>query len=132
MIEVFFLIGKGDVILWSDVGANAGSLPDSRARWEAIWSNRDQIEELAHSHPMGPLAFSHEDTTTMEALEAALGRPLRFSVVAPGGIIVRQNGVDEIVRLMPASADINEGRSACGTPQEEPWWAALLRRASGF
>lgn len=113
MIEVFFLIGKGGAILWSDVGANAGFLPDSRARWEAIWSNRDHIEELAHSHPIGPLAFSHEDETTMQALESALGKPLRFSVVAPNGIIVRQNGKDEIVG-------------------EEPWWAALLRRTSGF
>lgn len=113
MIEVFFLIGKGGAILWSDAGANAGSLPDSRARWEAIWSHKDDLEELAHSHPMGPLAFSHEDETTMQALESALGKPLRFSVTAPTGIIVRQNGRDEIV-------------------QEEPWWAALLRRASGF
>ena len=113
MVEVFFLIGEGGSILWSDVGANAGSLPDSRARWEAIWSHRDRIVELSHSHPIGPLAFSHEDETTMEALESALGKPLRFSVVAPNGIIVRQNGKDEIVT-------------------EEPWWAALLRRASGF
>ena len=49
----------------------------------------------------------------MEALESALGKPLRFSVVAPDGMIARQGGVD---------ADVGD----------EPWWAALLRLASGM
>lgn len=113
MREVFFLIGRGGAILWSDAGPNAAALPDSRERWQAIWAHKDELEELSHSHPVGPLAFSHEDETTMSALESALGKRLRFSVVAPTGIIVRQDGKDEVV-------------------QEEPWWSATLRRASGF
>lgn len=112
-VEVFFLVGKGGAILFCDVGVSAGSLPDSRARWEAIWRHKDELEELSHSHPVGPLGFSHEDETTMAALESALGKPLRFSVVAPGGMIARQNGEDARVQV-------------------EPWWAALLRRASGM
>ncbi|MBW2458668.1 MAG: hypothetical protein JRI68_29490 [Deltaproteobacteria bacterium] len=40
---------------------------------------------IAHSHPMGPVAFSQEDQTTMSALDSALGRRLRFSVVARMG-----------------------------------------------
>jgi len=113
--EVFFVIGKGGAVLWSDAGDSAAALPDRRERWDAIWRLREEIEELAHSHPAGPLGFSHEDETTMQALTAGLGRAPRFSVVAPNGTIVRQNGTDAIVQVT-----------------EEPWWAALMRRASGM
>ena len=112
MREVCFLIGKGGAIVWSDAGANAVALPDSRARWEAIWSARDVLEEIAHSHPIGPLAFSNEDETTMEALTFALGKRVVFSVVAPDGMIRREEYGDALVK-------------------EEPWWARLLRMASG-
>jgi len=113
--EVFFVIGRGGAVLWSDAGDSAAALPDRRERWDAIWRLREEIEELAHSHPAGPLGFSHEDETTMQALTAGLGKAIRFSVVAPNGTIVRQNGEDAIVQVT-----------------EEPWWAALLRRASGM
>lgn len=115
MREVFFIIGRGGAVLWSDAGDSAAALPDRRERWDAIWRLREEIEELSHSHPAGPLGFSHEDETTMQALTAGLGRAVRFSVVAPNGTIVRQNGEDAIVQV-----------------SEEPWWAALLRRASGM
>ena len=88
--------------------------PDSRARWEAIWGHRAQLAEIAHSHPVGPLAFSEEDETTMEALIQALGKRPRFSVVAPDGLLVRDH-------------EGHESRAA-----EEPWWAQLLRLASGM
>ena len=113
MKEVCFLIGKGDAILWSDTGTSQVALPDSRARWDAIWQNRAYLQEIAHSHPVGPLAFSHEDETTMEALGSALASPLRFSVVAPNGMIRREQNRDRIVEV-------------------EPWWAPLLRAASGM
>ncbi len=90
-------------------------MPDSRARWEAIWSRRETLIEIAHSHPVGPLAFSYEDQTTMEALEPALGRTLRFSVVAPTGMIAREGANGETLRIDP-----------------EPWWADLLRQLSGM
>jgi hypothetical protein len=112
MREVCFLIGKGGAILWSDTGPSAVALPDSRARWEAIWNRKDDLEEIAHSHPIGPLAFSNEDETTMEALNSALGRALVFSVVAPDGMIRREQNRDVLVK-------------------EEPWWTRLLRLASG-
>ena len=112
MREVCFLIGKSGAILWSDTGANAVALPDSRERWEAIWNARDVLEEIAHSHPIGPLAFSNEDETTMEALLSALGKKIIFSVVAPDGMIRREENRDALVK-------------------EEPWWARLLRMASG-
>ncbi len=111
--EVCFLIGAEGEVLWSDASSSPVALPDSRSRWEAIWSRRGEIVEIAHSHPVGPLAFSHEDETTMEALTAALGRAPRFSVVAPNGMVVRVEGRTEMM-------------------QDEPPWAARLRRESGM
>lgn len=111
--EVFFLIGRNGALLWSDASTSPSALPDSRARWEAIWSHREELEELAHSHPIGPLAFSHEDETTMTALDEALGKKLCFSVIAPNGMIRRKEG--SVARV-----------------EEEPWWAELLRLASGM
>ena len=113
MREVCFLIGEDDAVLWSDASDSPVALPDSKQRWEAIWSRRNELREIAHSHPVGPLAFSHEDETTMSALIAALGRALRFSVVAPSGMIRREDGRDVRVGAEPA-------------------WAAELRRASGM
>ena len=117
MREVLFLIGEGDTILWSDASESPVALPDSRARWEAIWSRRDRIVEIAHSHPVGPLAFSREDETTMAALVSGLGRSLRFSVVAPTGM-VRCEGT--------------EYRNATIVQEPEPWWTTVLRLASGM
>lgn len=111
--EVLYLIGAGGAVLWRDTGASAVRLDDSRARWEAIWARRDAIVEIAHSHPVGPRAFSAEDETTMAALAAALGRAPRFSVLAPGGMIARVDGADVLV-------------------DDEPAWAAALRRESGM
>src|SRR4051812_35361063 len=101
MREVCFLIGAEDQVLWSDAGSSPLALPDSRARWEAIWRLRDQLLEITHSHPVGPLAFSAEDESTMTALVAALGRPVRFSVVAPAGMLARINGRDVAMEVEP-------------------------------
>jgi hypothetical protein len=113
MREVLFLIGRGDVVLYGDASDSPVALPDSRRRWEEIWRRRKVLREIAHSHPIGPLAFSREDETTMEALASALGRGPLFSVVAPDGMIRREQNGDRLV-------------------QPEPWWAALLRLASGM
>jgi hypothetical protein len=111
--EVCFLIGRGGAVLYSDEGSSALALPDSRARWEAIWRLRGELEEIAHSHPAGPLGFSSEDESTMQALASALGKSVRFSVVAPEGMVARVDGKHEPVA-------------------PEPWWAALLRLSSGM
>lgn len=129
--EVCLVVGEGDVVLWSDASDDPSALPDSRARWDAIWARRGALVEIAHSHPRGPAAFSQEDHTTMEALVMALGRPLRFSVVAPTAMMVREchlargeatNGGDEVAH----GADLRV------SPGDEPWWADLLRLASGM
>ncbi len=116
--EVLLLIGEDDVVLWSDASESPVALPDSRARWEQIWSRRDSIVEIAHSHPLGPQAFSREDETTMAALVTALGRPLVFSVVAPVAM----------VRCTRAGGDAFETSLVVS----EPWWATLLRLASSI
>lgn len=113
MREVCFLIGRGGAVLWADASASPAALPDSRARWEAIWRHRDELEAIAHSHPSGPAAFSAEDLSTMQAIDSALGKPLRYCVVAPRVTIARRDGRDEQV-------------------SPEPWWAGLLRLASGM
>jgi hypothetical protein len=111
--EVCFLLGRGGAVLWADASSSPVALPDSRARWEHIWALRAELEEIAHSHPLGPLAFSREDETTMAALETALGRSIGFAVVAPRGMVRRMDGKDVVV-------------------PEEPFWAELLRAASGM
>jgi hypothetical protein len=110
--EVLFLLSGEDEVLWSDVGT-AWALADSRLRWEAIWERRDVLGAVAHSHPGGPLAFSGTDRTTMSALDSALGRPLRYLVVAPEGTLASRAGVEE--RVWP-----------------EPAWAERLRVESGM
>lgn len=110
--EVLFLLDGRGVVLWSDTGT-ASELPDSRGRWDVIWAARHRIHSIAHSHPHGPLGFSGTDRTTMAALDAALGRSLRYLVVAPGGVVACQEGVEE-------------------TLDPEPLWAARLRAESGM
>ncbi len=112
--EVCFLVGKGGAILWADASDSPAALPDSRERWEAIWRHRDELEVIAHSHPDGPAAFSAEDESTMEALDSALGKVVRYMVVAPRVTIAR-SGSSPVEQISP-----------------EPWWAALLRLASGM
>lgn len=113
MREVCFLVGRGEAILWADASDSPSALEDSRARWEAIWRHREDIEVIAHSHPNGPAAFSAEDLSTMAALDSALGKLVRYIVVAPHVTIARRgDSTDEVI--------------------PEPWWAALLRLASGM
>jgi hypothetical protein len=114
--EVCFLIGPGGAVLWADASGSPLALPDSRDRWEAIWRLREELVEIAHSHPVGPHAFSAEDESTMAAIDSALGRAVRYSVVAPRATIVRDGG--ETFRIDP--------------PDPEPWWACLLRLTSGM
>ena len=113
--EVCFLVGKDGSVLWSDASDSPVALPDSRARWEAIWSNRERLDVIAHSHPVGPSAFSAEDQSTMEALDSALGTTIRYMVVAPSTTIAKTGAAGTTETVSP-----------------EPWWVALLRLASGM
>jgi Prokaryotic homologs of the JAB domain len=86
-------------------------MPDSRERWEAIWAHRDAIAVVAHSHPNGPAAFSAEDESTMAAIDAALGRSLRYAVVTADTITYRGLGADRA---------------------DDPDWATRMRDESGM
>jgi hypothetical protein len=112
--EVCFLLDAAGRILWQDASGDPAALPDSRDRWSAIWAHRMVLAEVAHSHPGGLLAFSEQDRTTMEAIDAALGRPLAYSVVT----------ADNLLRRGP------DGRTLVIAP--EPAWVADLRAASGM
>ena len=113
-VEVCFLVDARDAVLWSDSSSSASALSDRRARWEAIWGCRHELVEIAHSHPLGPLAFSAEDDSTMQAIDAALGRALTYSVITPHALL----------RKRP------DGQ--VGVDHNEPWWAEVLRAASGM
>ena len=106
--EVCLLIGRGGAILWADASDSATALPDSRARWEAIWRHRDELEIIAHSHPAGPEAFS---AATLEIAWVCTGRERtveRLSL-AP---ISRAAGMDEFPprRMRPAAWSRGERR----------------------
>ena len=111
--EVCFLIAR-DSVVYADASTSPTALPDSRARWEAIWAHRHELDAVVHSHPVGPAAFSMEDLTTMSALDSALGRSLRYCVVTPR-IAIARTGPNPVFVLHP-----------------EPWWVALVRLASGL
>lgn len=130
--EVCLLIGRGESILWSDASASPVWLPDSRERWDAIWRHRAELVEIAHSHPVGPLAFSGEDETTMAALAAALGWSPQFSVVAPGGMVRRCYPPRAADGTAPPSYQPTLPTETLLLPDAEPWWAGLLRLASGM
>lgn len=117
--EVCFLIGESDAVLWSDASQSPTALPDSRARWDAIWSRRARIVEIVHTHPLGGAKFSLEDETTMAALDTALGRRLQYAVVTPTNMLRRIPGED------PEQPDEH-------IVEAEPWWTTLIRSASGL
>lgn len=111
--EVCFILNKAEAIIYADISDSAIAIADSRKRWQVIWDNRDNIGEIAHSHPVSAALFSSEDETTMSALNSALGRQLRFSVIAPHGMRIREGENEQDV-------------------EQEPWWADLMRCASGM
>ena len=109
MKEVCFVV-CGESLVWVSMGSLT-AIPDSRARWNAIWENREDLTEIVHTHPGRLLRFSHEDLTTMEAVEAALGRSLRWSIVTSDGFLTRHDGED------------------CRR-RDTPWWLPVLRKIS--
>src|SRR5690349_9461748 len=111
--EVCLLTGRDGESVRSDPSDSAVPRPASRGRRGAGWRLREGLRGLGHSHPLGPRGFRPEDETTMEAPLLALGRPVRCSVVAPEGTLVREHGQDRL-------------------RAEEPAWTAELRARSGM
>ncbi len=109
MREVCFILVQ-DKILRAYFGT-AARIPDQRERWEIIWNHRNEITEIAHSHPGEFLDFSHEDLTTMEAVEAGTGQTFVWSIITKRGFLSRKNGQDKL-------------------RDDSPWWLDLIRRLS--
>jgi hypothetical protein len=109
MREVCFILVE-DKILRAYFGS-ATKIPDNRERWEIIWQHRNEITEIAHSHPGEFLDFSSEDLTTMEAVEAGVGKTFTWSIITKNGFLSRYGDRD--------------------TRRDDfPWWLDLLRTLS--
>jgi hypothetical protein len=109
MREVCFIL-IGEKILRAYFGSQT-RIPDSAERWQTIWTHRNEITEIAHSHPGKFLDFSHEDLTTIEAVEAGTGKKFVWSVVTKGGFLSRESGNDM-------------------HREDAPWWVEFLRKLS--
>jgi hypothetical protein len=109
MREVCFILVQ-DKLLRAYFGS-ATRIPDERERWEIIWQHRDEITEIAHSHPGEFLDFSQEDLTTMEAVEAGTGKVFTWSVATQGGFLSRRDG-------------------QAYQREDSPWWLELMRKLS--
>jgi hypothetical protein len=109
MREICFILVQ-DKILRAYFGS-ATRIPDARERWNVIWNHRAEITEIAHSHPGDFLDFSHEDLTTMEAVEAGTGKPFTWSVVTKRGLLSRNGGRDH-------------------RREDSPWWLDMMRELS--
>lgn len=114
LTEVCFLLDADGTVLWRDSSGDPSALPDSRERWTAIWAHREVLAEVAHSHPGGPAAFSATDLSTMDAIDAALGRRLGYAVVTPENVLRRRADGSTLI------------------DDSEPVWVLELRRASGL
>jgi len=61
---------------------SGGALPDSRDLWEVLWTNREILGGVAHTHPWNGEAHpSQTDVTTFAAVEAGLGERLVWPIV---------------------------------------------------
>jgi hypothetical protein len=109
MREVCFILVQ-DRIVRAYLGS-ATRIPDERERWEIIWQHREEITEIVHSHPGDFLDFSHEDLTTMEAVEAGTGRVFTWSIVTMAGFLSRKARQDH-------------------QRDDSPWWLDLMRKLS--
>lgn len=90
-MEVGVVVGlDGTALHWHlPPGRSGGALPDSRALWDVLWERRAELLGVAHSHPhRGWPAPSWTDVTTFAAIEAALGRRLRWWISSEDRLIV--------------------------------------------
>lgn len=62
---------------------SGGALPDSRDLWNVLWESRESLDGFAHSHPGGGIPGpSQIDITTFAAVEAALGKRLKWWIIS--------------------------------------------------
>ena len=90
MIEAAVLVDRlGAPLAWHlPPGRSATAIPDSRDLWESMWTHREILGGLAHTHPgSGEPHPSREDLTTFAACEAALGIRLDWWIATSDRVI---------------------------------------------
>jgi len=91
MMEVAVVIGTdGEALHWHlPPGRTMGSIPDTRSLWDILWSNKDTLQGVAHSHPgQGAPVPSYEDVTTFAAIEGSLGRRLDWWITTQDELVL--------------------------------------------
>lgn len=90
MTEVGVVVGPAGLALhWHlPPDRSAGALPDSRPLWDVLWERRAEVVGFAHSHPgSGWPGPSWTDLTTFAAIEAGLGRRLRWWITSADRVV---------------------------------------------
>jgi hypothetical protein len=74
---------EGEAIYWHlPEDRSGGYIPDNRDLWEVLWTNRETLGGVAHTHPWkGPAVPSTTDLTTFAAIEEALGKRLLWPLI---------------------------------------------------
>ena len=99
-------------------GRTAASIPDSRDLWMVLWSGRERLAGVAHTHPAGVDQPSGIDLVTFRACEDGLGRRLSWWIVTP-------------TEVMLCSHDETDPRGYRCHPDPTPHaWVELLRNHS--
>jgi len=66
----------------------SGYIPDSNKFWEFLWSNREVVKYIAHSHPGGGIPHpSTEDLTTFRAIELGLGKHIIWYIMSEDSLV---------------------------------------------
>lgn len=62
---------------------SVAAVPDSPDLWAVIWSLRDRLVGIAHTHPPGAMEPSSQDLATVRGVERALGRTIFWWILDP-------------------------------------------------
>lgn len=76
-------------------GRTAASIPDSRDLWMVLWSGRERLAGVAHTHPAGATQPSATDLVTFRACEDGLGRRLSWWIVTPTEVMLCTHDSDD-------------------------------------
>lgn len=116
--EVFGVYARSGRCLHMHHGDSASFVDGGQAAWGAMWNNRADLGDVAHTHPHGPDTFSSIDESSMSAIATGLGRSVRFWVLSPRWTVLRV--------VHPGGRSESDVRYEPGA-DNEPCWAARLR-----
>ena len=133
--EVAVVIAQDGTPLYWHVppDASGAAIPDSQDLWAVIWSNRDRILGVAHTHPWDGKAWpSTTDLTTFDAIERALGRGLTWWVVTFTEVrkLTRTGSGSAAAPPRRRSPARWRSRSTTTSGPDMPPWVARLRALS--